>query len=150
MAEAWQVDFKGRRYRKEGSALVYASADDRDAASEDNYLTRPCPRDCCQSILASISTHAEDLLQQYMQWVQRADVRDCYDSQVIAQWERERFGASLFPAAHGMICELVRVARFGEPRVRRAERQSAMEGVRDMPHEPRVLAVVEREVGEDG
>ena len=132
MAETWKRDRAGRQYRMESGSRVYRYHDDLAKAMEDDYSIRPCPQSCCRSILASVSTHGAELVQQYMAWAQRAELQEVYDHAAIATWERERFGAELFPAAHGIMCELVRVARFGERPVKRAE-QTSMPGVRDMP-----------------
>ena len=56
-----------------------------------------------------------------MAWAQRRDAAEVHDSETLAIWERERFGARLYLAAHCVLLYGVRVARFGERQPRRYE-----------------------------
>jgi hypothetical protein len=109
----WNRDDKGRLYREEAGSRLFRDQGDRDQALEEIYTTRPCESSCCRSILASVDCHRDMLIAEYMSWCQSRAVREAHDSESLAQWERERFGARLYIAAHGVLLHAVAVARFG-------------------------------------
>jgi hypothetical protein len=121
--KGWDRDDKGRLFRLEAGARVFRAIEDRDAAVEEVYTAKPCM--CCPSILAGVAGHRDGLVVEFMTWAQRRDVHEVHDSETLAQWERERFGARLYLAAHYVLLFGVRLARFGERRA---------------PHQPRLAA----------
>lgn len=118
---AWQRDEKGRKFYEEAGERVYENQADRDAALEEQYKARPCERECCPSILAAVSAHRDDLVRQFMSWAERRGAAEVHDGGLLAEWEEGRFGARLYPAAHGVLLYGVRVARFGERQPRKPQ-----------------------------
>jgi len=130
--KGWLRDTKGRQYREEAGSRAYKDSDERDEAVDEVYTSRPCEPSCCASVLAGVSAHREVLVVEYMRWCSDRKVREAHDSETLGQWERERFGARLYPSAHGVLLYGVRVARFGERRARPAAKQIRMqEGLTD-------------------
>lgn len=127
--KGWQRDDKGRQYREEAGSRVYRSIEERDEAVEEIYTTRPCEPSCCRSILAGVAAHRDELVTQYMHWCYERQVREAHDSETVAQWEKERFGARLYVAAHAVLLYGVRVARFGERNPRPARQVRMQEGL---------------------
>jgi hypothetical protein len=117
----WERDDKGRLYRMEADARVFKTIEDRDEALEEIYTGRPCPKDCHRSILAGVSSHRDELVAQCMAWAERRGVAEVHDSETLAEWERGRFGARLYLAAHCVLMHAVKLARFGERRPAKAE-----------------------------
>lgn len=101
---------------------VYDSQEERDAALERRYSF---DREGERSALAYISRHAPELVEAFFAWLR--DGHATGDALAdLPTWERERFGAELEPAAHGIMRFEVRRALGGpRPAVRPARPTTA-------------------------
>jgi hypothetical protein len=131
----WQRDHKNRRFREKEGTREYYSLEDRDEALEERYrLWCSTPEAaCCSSLLQHVSTHRAALLSEYTQWAQNNHIPHIYDSDVLHQWEVERFGTRAYAAAHGVLMHEVRIAVFGDPykRKRREHQPKVTPGLTD-------------------
>ena len=115
--KGWSRDDKGRLFRLEAGARTYKTVDDRDAALEELYtdVGERLGAAGIRDILAFVVEHHEDLVVEYMRWCLDRHAQEVYDSETLAQWEREKFGARLYVAGHKVLLYRVKVARFGDP-----------------------------------
>lgn len=82
------------------------SAQDRDIQLEGRYRL-DCG--CCRSLLAHLLTHEEELVEAYREWARVRPGR-VLDSEAVAAWEQDRFGAAADPASHGRLLFTIRQA----------------------------------------
>jgi hypothetical protein len=113
--KGWSRDEKGRPFRLDAGSRAYRDQRDRDEALEEVYTGRPCARDCCKSLFAGVLAHQPQLIAEYMAWCLDRHAQQAYNDETLAQWERERFGARLYPAPHGVLLFGVKCAVFGDP-----------------------------------
>lgn len=140
--KGWERDDEGRLYRLEAGSRAYRTIEDRDTALEAVYTARPCEPDCCRSILCGVSSHRDELVEQYMAWCARRVVQEAHHSETLAQWERERFGARLYLAAHAVLLYAVRVARFGERKPRKPQPRT-LPGLSNTERRERMLVALD-------
>jgi len=114
-----------------GAAKRYDNQDERDRALEPRY-TLGC--DCCRSLLMAVSCHREELLSEYMAWAHAQRAPHVFEARLVRAWMEERFGASPYSSARGVMLYAVKVAVFGDPYAyltKRSKREGT--GVQDMP-----------------
>ena len=102
------------------TARVYPSLLERDEALEARYKlwcnagVEPWhDKPCCHSLLQHVDTHREELLAEYMQWVNDQHLAHAFDADSLHRWEVERFGDRAYRAAHAMLLFAVKEAVFG-------------------------------------
>lgn len=151
----WQRDLEGRKYRDKDGVRQYENQGDRDSVLESRYRQLSCREDktldgaevvgCCRSMLQFVSHHQDELIAEYMQWSKDRN-QDAYDKksdEQIKRWEVERFGDTLYPAAHMHLLYLVRVAIFGDGTRRTGKQPRLTPGLTSEQRRDRMLSALD-------